>query len=292
MPPEPKTTPKDLEKRLKDWTKRLWTAISNEDKYREVHEDFLKEYNYLREDGQGITTWRMTLVSHVAPIYDHIASQSYNSHIHYQPLRNAVVNFCEGKPVFDWKGPPVQFRQTPSPLLPPSPRPQSPRTASSKKKTHAAILEEFIQSEHDESESEKELPNPESVKTGKATTGVTKSLNAANTKSLPNTEEMEKCPTKCSKCASRKHGCHVNPKATKVGAACFECNHWRIKCSLAATNAKKGEDKAPTRADAANKDEDEEEGLRFGPPKQRRKPIQAPAGQPGPSTGEPIFDFF
>jgi hypothetical protein len=298
------TSPKDYEEKLKDWARRLWIAISNEGKYREVHEDFFKEFNNLRDEGQGITTWVMTLINHVAPIYDHIASQSYTSHIHYKPLRDAVTNFCEGKPVTDWKGPADQFSRTPSPHLPSRP----PSLAGpSKKKTHAAILEGFVLSERDESE--KELPKHESVKVKqrKAATDATKSHNAegVDTKSLPNTEGMERCPTKCSKCATRKHGCHVNPKATKAAAACFECNHWRLKCSLAATranakkgedeaptraNAKKGEDEAPTRANAAKADDEEEAAP---PPKRRKKPTQVPAGQPGPSTtGEPIFHFF
>jgi len=237
----------------------------------------------------------MTLVNHVAPIYDHIASQGYNAQTHFLPLRDAVTNFCEGKPVSPWKGPPDQFSRSPSPHLSASSRPPSPRAGSSKK-THAANSEEFVPSEHDESE--KDLPNPESAKPRKATADVTKSINAeGESKSLPNTEGMELCPKKCLKCESRKHGCHINPKATKAAAACFECNHWRLKCSLSATraNAKKGEEEAPTRANAAKKGEDEEEGALKEqappppPPRRRRKPIQVPAAQP---TGEPIFYFF
>ena len=181
-------------------------------------------------------------------------SQGYSADIHYQPLKDAITNFCEGKPGFSWKGPSDQFSWTPFSCLPSSP-PMGPS-----RKTHAANLEEFVLSHHDESAPE--LPK-ESVKPRKVTTDMAKSLNTegVESKSLPNTEGMEWCATKCTKCASHKYGCHINPKATKSTTACFECNQWRLKCSLAAThaNAKKGEEEAPTRANAAKKGDPNEE---------------------------------
>ena len=56
-------------------------------------------------------------------------------------------------------------------------------------------------------------------------------------KSLPLTDGLEPSPTKCTICERRGRVCHVNPKATKAAAACFECNHWRLKCSLAPSRA-------------------------------------------------------
>ena len=92
MPPKPKTTPKDYDAKVIDWAKRLWSAISNEVKYREVHKDFFKEFNKLRDEAQAMDVTKVTMLNHVAPIYDHIASQGYTALIHYQPLREAVAN--------------------------------------------------------------------------------------------------------------------------------------------------------------------------------------------------------
>ena len=268
MPSKPKMTASEYEAKLKDWATRLWTAISNEGRYSDHHDGLYKEFNELRDENRGNSAW-MSLINHVAPIYDHIASQGYKAQIHYKPLREAVNNYCEGKSVFHWKGPPDQFSRSPSPVLPASSGRQTPH------------------SENDD-ESEKERPKAEAVKTRKAPTVVTKPAEGADSKSLPSTEGMDKCPTKCAKCSSRKHGCHVNPKATKPGAACFECNHWRLKCSI-----------STIRGNAAKKGEDEEEGpsLPTAAPAPRRrytkKPIPVPAAQPAPqpapSTGEHIF---
>jgi hypothetical protein len=282
MPPKPKTTskatskpkmtPEDHDVKMTDWARRLWDALSNEGKYNEGHENFFNEFKKLRDEGRAmnLTTWMMTLIDHVAPIYDHVASKGYNSCIHYNPLREAATNFSQGKPVVDWKGPPDPISRSPTPILQPSsPHPQSPPPVQSRKKTHSAISD---QSEHDESEKESpNLPDGDPVKP-KLT--------------LPSTDGMERCLIKCSKCATRKHGCHVNPKTTKAAAAaCFECNHWRLKCSLAPTRTKKGED--------------EEEGpLKEQVPKEQvpkrryyRKPNQVPPGQSGQFTGAPVLTF-
>jgi hypothetical protein len=265
MSAKPKTTPMDA--KTKNFGRRLWSIIGNESKYKEVHEMFFKEFNDLRDEVQASSYNKVTMVNHVLPIYDHIASQGYSAHIHYKPLIDAVTNFCEGKPVAAWKAPPDQFSRSSSPLLPPSPRPQSPKAEeSSKKKDQAAISDD---------DSEKE--SGELVKSQNVTTDVAKSNNAEGEED-PNTEGMELCPTKCSKCTSRKHGCHINPKAAKkTSAACFECNHWRLKCSLAPPRVKKGED--------------EEEGILKEPVKRqgRKKPIQVPAGQPGQYTGKHVL---
>lgn len=253
-------TKEDHHAKVMDWSKRLWSAISNEGTYREGHEKFFKEFNELRDEAQAMDITTVTMANHVAPIYDHIASQTYTTHIHYKPLITAVANYCNGKPVADWKGPPDQYSRSPSPHVPAS-RPQS--AGPSKKKAQPRISDEFVRSDQDDSEGESVKPlEGDSVKPRKA---------ASDT--LPSTEGMELHATKCSKCALRKHGgCHVNPKASKKAAtACFECNHWKQKCSHAPTRTKKGED--------------EEEA----PPKEskrRRKPTQVPPGQPGQFIGE------
>jgi len=241
----------DYEEKAKDWGKKLWAVIDNEGKYSEGHTEFFKEFNKLRDEAHTLEIANVTMVNHVAPIYDHIASQTYTAHIHYKPLKNAVINYCTGKPVADWKGPPDQHSRSPSPRIPPS-RPQSPEPL--KKNLEAAIPDEAMRSDQDDSEGESAKPPKKD-------------------KALPSTEGMEVFPTKCTKCALRKHGgCHVNPKPSKKNlSACFECNHWKQKCSHSLPRGKKGEDEE----DVA--------------PKRRKKlPIQVPAGQPGQFSGELI----
>jgi hypothetical protein len=286
MPPKSKSTPKDYDVKVKNWAKGLWSVISNEGKYNERHKEFFEEFKNLRDEAKAMDLTKVTMVNHVAPIYDHIASQGYTGQIHYQPLREAVANFCEGRAVADWKGPPDQMSPSPSPVLPPSPRPQSPRAGPSKK-TKTGTSEVIVRPEHDY---EKESPNPplgDSIKVRRRTADLTKSDNAEGV-DVPSMEGMELCATKCTLCASRKHGCHVNPKANKSPAACFECNHWRLKCSHAATRAK-NEGDGPVKEPGPKrrkKGDDEGEG-----PKRRKKPIQVPAGQPAQIIGEQLLNF-
>jgi hypothetical protein len=107
-----------------DWAKRLWSAVSKPSHYSEVHEDFIKEFKKIRDEGKALNVTQVTMVDHVAPIYSHVALHGYNAHIHYLPLKLAVSNFCESKPVADWKPPPDESNQSSSSPSPsPSPRP-------------------------------------------------------------------------------------------------------------------------------------------------------------------------
>lgn len=227
-----------------NWAKRLWGVISKETAYEQVHDDFFNEFIKLRDVDQGVESTKVTMLNHVAPIYNHIASQGYQAHIHYLPLREAVANYCENKPVADWS-PPDEASRSPSPH-PTMPIPSNSGPSKKKGKTKAQISDE----DRDESEGETKL------------------------KPLPPTDGMGVHQTKCTLCRQRGHSCHVNPKATKASAACFECNHWKIKCSFAPSRAKKGE--------ASTELNDKEEA-----PKKQKKPTQVPAGQAGQfSSGE------
>lgn len=166
-----------------EWAKRLWRAIPNEATYREGHEDFFKEFKKLSEAAQGRD--RVSMLNHIAPIYNHIASQGYQAHIHHLPLKEAVCNFCERKPVADWKGPPNQFSRS------------------------------------DRNDSDVESAKPRMP--------------------LPCTNRMALNSIKCTTCEQRSHACHVNPKTIKALAACFECHHWRVKCSLSPARIRKGQ---------------------------------------------------
>lgn len=96
--------------------------------YSKVHEGFFKEFKKIRDEAQALDHTALTMVNHVAPIYNHIASHGYKADIHYSPLREAICNYCTGKHVADWKAPPdeLSWSSSPSPSLLPSPRPQKP----------------------------------------------------------------------------------------------------------------------------------------------------------------------
>lgn len=272
MAPKTKTTKGDHEIKVKDWAKRLYTAVTSEREYKKLHKGFLDEFQKLRDEARDLDVNKVTMINHAAPIYDHIASQGYEVDVHYAPLREAVSNFCANKPVNNWKGPPDQRSRTSSPFLPSSPPPPPPP------RKNRAVIPAMVAS--GPSGLNKRKTKDEPVRTEHDEDGSGKPRKAAD--SLPSTEGMEQNPTKCSLCDSRNHGCYVNPnvnpKTNKAAAACFECNHWRLKCSLAATRTKKGEDKGD--------DEEEVVVLKEPPPKkQRKKPAQVPAGQSGQLGG-------
>ncbi|KAF8814961.1 hypothetical protein BYT27DRAFT_7219071 [Phlegmacium glaucopus] len=122
----------------------------------------------------------------------------------------------------------------------------------------------------------------------------------------------------CVMCIQRGHICHHNPKATNLLAACFECNHWKLKCSLAAPRVKKQGEPAPDtsasgkkqgepaantsahgkrqadpapdtpalgkkQAEPAHNDDEAEMEIDIPPAKQqqRKAPTQIPPGRPG-----------
>ena len=268
--PKPTTPRAAFHAKVFDWSKRLWSAVSKASQYSEVHESFLKEFKKIRDEGQALNVTAVTMVNHVTPIYNHIALQGYKADIHYLPLKEAVANYCEGKPVADWKAPSVELNRSSSSSPSPSPSPvkEPPRKGNAeptrkKGKAKAAVLDD--RSDRDESEKELAKSRKPTADKGEA--------------NLPTTEGMEINPTKCALCEHRGHVCHVNPKATKA-AACFECNHWRLKCSLAPTRTKKAEEEEV----AASK----EPAIVV---KRRKKPTQVPAGHPG-QIGCEFLTFF
>lgn len=273
------------EAKVFDWSKKLWTAISKETNYSKIHDDIFSEFNILHDDAQALDITTVSMLSHVVPIYKHVASQGYEAHIHYAPLKEAVANYCEHKPVKIWIPPPQSSRSS-SPSLPPSPRPKFPRSKESpprnagltkkKGKGKVVISEELVLSGQDESEREAKTRERESAKPRERESAKPQKPppTEKDANLLPTTDGMEANPTKCSICEQRGHVCHVNPKATKAIAACFECNHWRLKCSLASPRTKKAEADEEVAAP-------KEQGLA----KRRKRPTQVSAGQPGQFAG-------
>ncbi|KAF8798750.1 hypothetical protein BYT27DRAFT_7264614 [Phlegmacium glaucopus] len=296
------------------WAKKLWGAMKD-GSYAPDHQDFFDEFNRLHDTSEGSQSTKTTMLDHVAPIYDHVASQGYQPDIHYQPLKVAVSNFCTNKPVTKWVGPADQWSRSPSPTLN-SPKPMPTPTnkvgkqtmprlkpqelmacivasnagPSKKGKSKAPISEELLLSEDDTFFGEPETKAP---------------LLSRASKPLPPTNGMETNSSKCKICSQRGHGCHINPRATNALAACFECNHWKLKCSLAGPRVKKQAKPAPdatTRikkhaqpasdgpshdkklAELAHNDDDNMEiKVPVAKPRktQRKAPTQPSPGQPG-----------
>ncbi|KAF8799922.1 hypothetical protein BYT27DRAFT_7217436 [Phlegmacium glaucopus] len=271
------------------WGKRLWTAITKESIYVLGHDQFFKEFDSLHDVAQANKSTKITLLNHVALIYNHTASQGYQPHIYYKPLKEAVFNFCNKMPIAKWIGPPDQHSQSPSPTLaalpkalplprPPLPRPKinSPKFArmvasnsgpSKKGKAKAQILAEFVHLDLDKSEIEvTKDPKPQII----------------HLKPLSSTLGMDQHPTPCLLCEQRGHLCHSNPKATSTQAACFKCNHWKLKCSLAPPHGKKkGETPAHPNSDVEEVPQETAEKPSKNKGHAHRKLTQIPAGQPG-----------
>ena len=106
------------------WSKKVYAAIQNAERYAQQHDILFKEFDRLRDATQKSSN--TTLIHHLAPVYNHCASQGYQPLIHYQPLRAAVLNWCKSAPVVDWQRPPDQQSRSPTPTIPPSPKPPIP----------------------------------------------------------------------------------------------------------------------------------------------------------------------
>lgn len=93
-----------------NWSKRLWSAVEKDPAtYKESHKDLFKEFEKLHDAAKGRDSTNVTVLNHITPIYNHITSQGYQSHIHFMPLKEAMSNYCKRKPVVDWKCPSVQL---------------------------------------------------------------------------------------------------------------------------------------------------------------------------------------
>lgn len=115
---------KRVVKEVKAWAEEVWGAVRNKESYARQHDHFFKAFDRLRDEIQStqdpILHDHRCLINHVAPIFNHTASQGYQPHIHYQPLCEAVTQWCLRRSVKPWKAPADQFSRSPSPV--PKPR--------------------------------------------------------------------------------------------------------------------------------------------------------------------------
>jgi len=327
------------------WSKKVYAAVQNQDRYAQEHKNLFQEFDRLRDaTGKFSNT---TLIHHVAPVYNHCASQDYQPHIHYQPLRAAVTNWCKGVPVVDWQRPPDQYSPSTSPTIPPAPNPTTiptnrqpaprpppatPRITTSNKRSEAGPSRPVPPGESGPKASG---PTKAPGKSGPKVDGrgrakqTGKGSRAKNITSpelvneendgdddedegdddnddeetgvknkLPIIPGLERNLTKCRICAQRNHVCYVNPRATSLTAACYECNFWKLKCSRCpGRSGEKPESVAaapiggaPLEIVKARKSEVAEPGPIPPPPKKprqvKKKPTAIAPGEPGEYASE------
>jgi hypothetical protein len=294
---------------VSSWAKEVWAAIQKANEYTHLHDVLFKRFDHLRDaiksSRNPILHDHRCLINHVASIYNNTASQGYQPTIHYEPLCKAVQNWCYQQQVSHWEAPPDQHSRSASPVLPPDPgldrspnraadsepppaadpgtkraakppaaaRPPSMtvtpgppgtyppfKTATTKGKGKQTakvsrpkpISPEFVQDDEDEV---KPAPPPTT---------------------LPPVGHLDEHHPGCVRCGRNQRSCHVNPTGTSAANACFECNHYKVRCSLVPTRGDKVEGEAgPSRSSA--KDEPEGTVGSKKPRGTRKKPIAVPA---------------
>jgi len=201
------------------WAKNLYNGIKAESNYAGGHQSFFEEFDRLRDASKGRGDTKVTLIDHVSPIYNHVASQGYQPNIHFGPLQAAVFNWCKGGAVVHWQAPPDQFSRTPSPTLAsPAPAPPKPPKVARMTVTKAAPTASGSKKKYpsaDTVRSDQDKSDEESVRV------VPPSRGRPPPRTLPPTLGLATHLTKCMLCDQRGHGCHINPKAPSALSACF-----------------------------------------------------------------------
>jgi len=311
------------------WAKLVWKAVQKRDEYATQHDALFKEFDRLRDEIKAsrdpLLNDHRCLFHHVESIYNHTASQGYQPNIHYEPLCQAVLNWCHMTAVQVWIAPPDQHSRSASPIIPPEPTPRTTRVADRPVATPAPRSQRVTDppAPMPAPQADRPVPTPAPRKRPAAMTvsqpGGSKQVPTKGEKgkakqtgkgsrskpaptspeyieeedadakpdadvkpdppasrALPSTDHLDAHDPKCVRCQKADHGCHVHPSAT----ACFECNHWKVRCSLVKADKVEGEPEDP---DATS-----------GPKKRtggsRKKPVGVPAGEPGQFGGK--FGFF
>ena len=238
-------------RKLKDWTTRFYSALSNSEGYAKVHQTFFREFEKLSDEVRG--SGKRSIVPYIAPVFNHTASQGYQPDIHYDPLFQGMSAFCQNLPPPSWVAPPDQFDKSPTPTLQslpplppaptkpnpgakpsqlapaPSPRPIVPPAKSKAKvdkppKAIAPTRTEPTAKDKAPAKTTKQKKSKEFV--DDTTDG---EYNGSEEESKPVTRELVKCVA----CEKDGSPCLVNPStAGKSSPACYECFVSKRKCSL------------------------------------------------------------
>ncbi|KIM42538.1 hypothetical protein M413DRAFT_26582 [Hebeloma cylindrosporum] len=258
-PTQPTTTTPPPKERLMAWARELYTVVQDEKKYAQQHDTLFQQFDLLHDATRHLPP--PTFIHHVAPIYNHTASQGYQPPIHLQSLRDAVFRWCRNEPVDPWKAPPDQQSRSPSPVLPPAPTKSTlphkplPPTKLGPSKTAEATAGSSKPppmargSTKPSSKSAPTAPTdkPKKKCRPKKSAPVVDEQDDSNHEADEENEEdaptnngakqpvstagMSLHLTKCKRCEGLGHPCNVNPQARGPNTACYQCYDWKAACS-------------------------------------------------------------
>lgn len=243
------------QRKLKEWTAKLYNALNDSEGYGEVHRGFLKDFENLSDQVRGST--KRSIIPYIESVFNHTASQGYQHDVHYDPLFQGMSAYCRQLPPPTWVPPPDQYDKSPTPTLPPLPAPPSikkknqsqpvpgagtsstpigPPAAKSRGKAGPKdkSQKDLVSTQNKPIPKSKAPQKPklskefvEDTSDGEYKAG---DSDEANAESKPVNRELVKC-TGCEKDGSP---CLVNPATvgSKSSPACYECFSSKRKCSL------------------------------------------------------------
>jgi hypothetical protein len=277
--------------------KEVWTAVQKESAYPPQHNHLFEKFNELRDAIKSTDDPRLQdhrcLVNHVAPIYNHTASQGYQPLIHYRPLADAVSAWCLKKPVKHWDAPPDQWSPSASPAIPPRPiTPPQPPKPTTPPRPKPRIVSRPAPA------SSSTVPNPAPTKTPtpkpaptKPEKGKAKAKTHISPEFVDSDSDVAKArptPTEkwnplCDRCKVLKQPCHIYPGRTKDNSACFECNFRKVHCPQIKDAVSGGVE------DVMDVVKDVPEAPKK---KARKRPTAVPRGEPGQLAGAFLHSLF
>ena len=241
-----------IQQQLKDWMTRLYSALGNSESYTKLHMGFFREFKQLSDKVHGST--KHSIVPYVKAVFNHMASQGYQPHIHYDTLFQGMSVYCQNLPPPTWVPPPNQFNRSPTPTLQALPPPPTAvkKSKASSKPTHPPQLEPRpslmpIGPPKGKAKANKATPTEKPHKEppparnkpaakAKASTKVTKVKPSAahledttdgeyndGTSNVGNPEQQREA-VKHTNCMKEGHPCLVNPATiNNVFPACLKC---------------------------------------------------------------------
>ena len=102
--------------RLKDWMAWFYTALHNAKGYGKAHLASFREFEKLSNKVQGLG--KQSIIPYGEAVFNHTASQGYQWQIHYDPLFEGTVAYCQNFPPPHWDAPMDQYKKSPPQLYP------------------------------------------------------------------------------------------------------------------------------------------------------------------------------
>ena len=204
-----------------------------------------------------------------------MASQGYQSNVHYEALFQGMSVYCQYLPPPSWVPPPDQFDKFPTPTLPPFsptklatgpqqpvPRPSSAaakgkgraeQASSPKEKAHKDLapaqsklmMKGKAPAKHTTLKPANKFSNNTSDDDYMGSDTSDRGNKVIQVKSRPVDKEL----VKCANCKKDRSQCLINPSMVgKASPACYECFMAKWKCSLYKRSSAKGWRKRPVGA--------------------------------------------